>query len=51
MLRGSVRQIVIGPAVSLRPNPTPQKHKRAKDPYTKNYERGAQVVVRRRAVA
>ena len=48
-MRGSIRIVVIRPAVSLRPNPTPQsKFERAKDPFHKNYERGAQLVVRRR---
>lgn len=51
-LKGSVKHVVLWPAMSLRPMPTPpQKYVRGKDPFTKNYERGAQVVIRRRAVA
>lgn len=50
-MRGSIRQVVLWPAISLRPNPTPQKYKRGKDPFTKNHERGAQLVIRRKVVA
>jgi len=52
MLRGSVRRVVIDPAVRGRSNPTPeQKFKRDKDPFFKNYKRGAQIILRRAAVA
>jgi len=51
-LRGSVKHVVLWPSTSLRPMPTsPQKYIRGKDPYMKNYERGAQIVIRRKAVA
>ena len=51
-LRGSVKWIVINPAVRGKPNPiSPAKYVRAKDPFLKNYGRGAQMVLRRRAVA
>lgn len=49
MLRGSVVKTVFWPAAALKPNPT-QTHKRAKDPFFKNYKKGLQVVLRRKAV-
>ena len=52
MLRGSIQRVVIDPAVRGKANPTPeQKFKREKDPFFKNYKRGAQIILRRVAVA
>ena len=51
MLRGSVIQTVFRPAVTLKPNTAPQKHRREKDPFFKNHKRGAQMILRRRVAA
>lgn len=50
-LRGNVFQTVFKPAVTLKPTPTSQKRNREKDPFFKNYRRGAQMILRRKAVA
>jgi hypothetical protein len=50
MLRGSVIQAVFWPASTLKPNPTSLNPKRVKDPFFKNHKRGAQIVLRKKAV-